>query len=95
MRIDYAYGDLSLKGFFAYDEGARDVKRAGVLVIHDAGGLSENIKEKTRRLATLGYASFALDLFGGSPRVTDGMATHRDSRRSDTASAAPPWWIGR
>jgi dienelactone hydrolase len=44
-----------------------------VLVVHDAGGLSENIKEKTRRLAALGYCAFALDLFGGGEPVSDGM----------------------
>jgi dienelactone hydrolase len=70
--LPYAYADLALKGFLAYDEGQTS-PRPGVLVIHDAGGLSDNIKEKARRLASLGYTAFALDLFGGGQTVTDGM----------------------
>ena len=67
--IDYAYEGLALRGFLAVE-----AERApGVLVVHDAGGLSENIKEKARRLAALGYCAFALDLFGGGATVTDGM----------------------
>jgi dienelactone hydrolase len=69
--IDYVYEGLALRGFLATDE-ARGAA-PGVLVIHDAGGLGENIKEKTRRLAALGYCAFALDLFGGGAPVTDGM----------------------
>jgi dienelactone hydrolase len=70
--IDYAYEGEALRGFLALD-GTGEGRRPGVLVIHDAGGLSENIKEKTRRLAALGYCAFALDLFGGGRPVTDGM----------------------
>jgi dienelactone hydrolase len=67
--IDYAYEGLALRGYLAFDQSPRP----GVLVVHDAGGLSENIKEKTRRVAALGYCAFALDLFGGGQPVTDGM----------------------
>jgi dienelactone hydrolase len=73
LDIPYGYADLALKGFLAYDEG-RTLPRPGVLVIHDAGGLSENIKEKARRLVSLGYTAFALDLFGEGKTVTDGMS---------------------
>lgn len=72
--IDYAYGGLALRGFLAFDE-ARAVGRQqpGVLVVHDAGGLGAHIQEKARRLAALGYCAFALDMWGGGQRVTDGM----------------------
>jgi dienelactone hydrolase len=70
--IPYTYAGIALKGFLAHDP-ARGTPRPGVLVVHDAGGLSENIKEKTRRLAALGYVAFALDLFGDGKPVTDGL----------------------
>jgi dienelactone hydrolase len=70
--IDYAYEGLALRGYLARDE-ARATPRPGVLVVHDAGGLSDNIKEKARRVAALGYCAFALDLFGGGQPVGDGM----------------------
>ncbi|HEY1959336.1 MAG TPA: dienelactone hydrolase family protein [Polyangiaceae bacterium] len=66
--IDYAYDGVALRGFLATEKA----KAPGVLVVHDAGGLSDNIKEKARRLASLGYCAFALDLFGGGAPVTDG-----------------------
>jgi dienelactone hydrolase len=70
--MDYEYQGLHLKGFLADDE-TRTGKRPGVLVVHDAGGLGEHIKEKARRLAALGYVAFALDLFGEGKPVSDGM----------------------
>jgi dienelactone hydrolase len=70
--IDYAYEGVALRGYLATDEG-RTSRAPGVLVVHDAGGLSENIKDKTRRVAALGYCAFALDLFGGGEPVADGM----------------------
>jgi dienelactone hydrolase len=45
----------------------------GVLVVHHAGGLGDEIQDKTRRLASLGYCAFALDMFGTGEPVTDGL----------------------
>jgi dienelactone hydrolase len=70
--IDYRYEDLALRGYLAVDS-AHAEPVPGVLVVHDAGGLSENIKEKTRRIAALGCCGFALDMFGGGQPVSDGM----------------------
>jgi dienelactone hydrolase len=70
--IDYSFEGTGLQGYLAVEDGGK--ARPGVLVIHDAGGLSNNIKDKARKVAALGYCTFALDLFGGGQRVTDGMA---------------------
>jgi dienelactone hydrolase len=64
--LAYTFEGRTLTGFLAYDE-TRTGKRPGVLVVHDAGGLGEHIKEKARRLAQLGYVAFALDLYGDFP----------------------------
>lgn len=69
--VDYTHDGLRLQGFLAHD--GVSAKRPGVLVVHDAGGLGEHIREKARRLAALGYVAFALDLFGEGKTVTDGM----------------------
>jgi len=61
--VPYAFEGKTLTGFLAYDETASG-PRPGVLIVHDAGGLGEHIKEKARRLAQLGYTAFALDLYG-------------------------------
>lgn len=82
--IDYAYEGLALRGFLAHGDGTAP----GVLVVHDAGGLSENIQDKTRRLAALGYCAFALDMFGGGKTVTDGL------RRIGELAQDPKRWRG-
>ena len=64
--VPYSHAGAELTGFLAYDETAAG-PRPGVLVVHDAGGLGEHIKEKARRLAGLGYTAFALDLYGSAP----------------------------
>lgn len=45
-------------------------RHAGMIVIQDAGGVSEHIKDLTRRIAQLGYVALAPDLYtreGGPP----------------------------
>jgi carboxymethylenebutenolidase len=41
----------------------------GVVVIHEAAGLTEHIKDVTRRFAEKGYAALAVDLFAGRNRA--------------------------
>lgn len=60
-RISYDVDGVTLEGFFA---GASRRLAPGILVAHESPGLTEHIKERTRRLAEIGYAAFALDLFG-------------------------------
>jgi dienelactone hydrolase len=65
--IDYANDRQALRGYLAVDE-ARAGCGPGVLVVHHAGGVDDEIQEKTRRLASLGYCAFALDMFGKGDR---------------------------
>jgi len=54
-------------GFLAQpDTGGR---LPGVVVIHEAFGLTDGIKEITRRFAREGYVALAVDLFGGRNRA--------------------------
>jgi carboxymethylenebutenolidase len=41
----------------------------GLVVVHEAFGLNDNIRDVCRRLAEEGYAAFAVDLFEGHSRV--------------------------
>jgi carboxymethylenebutenolidase len=46
----------------------------GVIVIHEAGGLGEHIKDVTNRFANLGYVGLGVDLYtreGGPPPMDD------------------------
>ena len=47
---------------------------AGVIVIHEAGGLGDHIRDVTRRFANLGYVALGVDLYtreGGPPPAGD------------------------
>jgi carboxymethylenebutenolidase len=56
-----------LAGFLALPAG--EGAFPGVVVIHEAYGLNENIKEIAQRFAAEGYAALAVDLFSGANRV--------------------------
>lgn len=61
--VDYFDGDVLLEGFLAYDDAVIG-RRAGVMVNHTWVGLNDFVKEKTLKLATLGYFAFAVDMYG-------------------------------
>jgi carboxymethylenebutenolidase len=56
-----------LEGYLARPDGAGPLP--GVVVIHEAFGLNDNIKDIARRFADAGYAALAVDLFGGRNRI--------------------------
>jgi dienelactone hydrolase len=66
--IEYHAEGRRLVGHLAYDD-ARNGKRPAVLLCHEGGGLDDNVKERTERLAALGYVAFALDYFGDGKRM--------------------------
>lgn len=59
--------DLRGGGYAALPDG--DGPNPGVVVIHEAYGLNENIKDITRRFADNGYAALAVDLFSDRNRA--------------------------
>lgn len=65
--IDYEDGDTVLEGRIAWDDKFTG-PRPGVLVSHAWGGRSDYEDGKADRLAALGYAAFALDLYGKGVR---------------------------
>src|SRR5438445_7533589 len=54
-------------GYLALPDG--DGPHPGVVVIHEAYGLNDHIKDITRRFADAGYAALAVDLFTGRNRA--------------------------
>jgi carboxymethylenebutenolidase len=67
--ISFQSGDDHLEAFFARPE--RGEPFPGVVVIHEASGLNDNIKDIARRFANQGYAAFAVDLFANRNRSPD------------------------
>lgn len=65
--IDYRDGDTALEGRLVWDDGFTG-PRPGILVSHAWGGRSDYEDSKADGLAGLGYAAFALDLYGKGVR---------------------------
>jgi len=62
--VTYKADDTTLRGFLAYDDST-DAERPGVIVVHEWWGLNDYIRWRARRLAELGYAALAVDMYGG------------------------------
>jgi carboxymethylenebutenolidase len=60
-------GASTIGGYLALPDGAGP--HPAVVVIHEAFGLNDNIKQIARRFADHGYAALAVDLFSGRNRV--------------------------
>jgi dienelactone hydrolase len=68
--IEYKDGDLTLRGFLAYDD-AQSGRRPGILVMPGGFGLGANAKGRADMLARLGYVALAGDPYGGGLEVDD------------------------
>ncbi len=68
--ISYRDGDTPLTGLLAWDHTRSD-KRPGILVVHGGAGLDNHARNRTRRIAEIGFVAFACDMFG------DGVAGER------------------
>ncbi|BBL69950.1 dienelactone hydrolase family protein [Methylogaea oryzae] len=68
--IDYCDGATRLQGYLAYDD-AKPGPLPGVLIAHPWAGRNEFVMDKARCIAELGYAGFALDMYGDA-RVGEG-----------------------
>lgn len=66
--VEYRDGDVVLEGYLAWDD-AHAGPRPGVLVAHAWMGLGEYEKRRAHELAALGYAAFALDVYGKGVRA--------------------------
>lgn len=60
-EITFQNGDATLKAYFA--QPAQGTPKAGILVIHEIWGLTDHIRDVTRRFAAQGYYALAPDFF--------------------------------
>ena len=58
QRIEYQDGNVTLRGFVAFDEQTSH-QRPGVLVMPEAFGLGAHATQRAERLASLGYIALA------------------------------------
>ena len=61
--VEYSVQGMVLKGYLAYDESTQ-VKRPGVLVVHEWWGLNDYARKRAKMVTELGYAALAIDMYG-------------------------------
>lgn len=62
QKVEYRDGETVLEGHLAYQDTGR--AKPAVLVAHDWSGRREFACQAAERMAALGYAGFALDMYG-------------------------------
>jgi dienelactone hydrolase len=87
--IHYRDGEAELTGIL---EPPHDHNGRAVLVVHEANGLGDNVRRRTRMLAELGYIALAADLYGGAHlwRRPGGGADELSPRRHGAVSKSGP-----
>lgn len=66
--IEYKHDDVALEGYWAWDDSS-DAARPAVIVVHEWWGLNDYARSRARQLAELGYAAFAVDMYGTGKRA--------------------------
>ena len=67
--VEYKDGDITLKGFLAYNTDST-LKLPAVLIVHEWWGLNDYPKMRAQQLAELGYVAFAVDMYGDGKVAT-------------------------
>jgi carboxymethylenebutenolidase len=97
-------GDTPVNGYLATPAtSAEGASRPAIVVIHEAGGLGEHIKDVTNRFANLGYTALGVDLYtreGGPPPDDVGARMERlfsmpDERTLGDLDGAAQLLLGR
>lgn len=70
QEIEYEHGGTKLLGYLAYDDSVQG-KQPGVVVVHEWMGHNDYARRRAEQLAGLGYAAFALDMYGKGVRAKD------------------------
>ncbi len=69
-NIRYVVNEKEFLGYLAYPINSLDPV-PGVVIVHGIWGQTEHERKRARMLAELGYAAFALDLYGGGVSSDD------------------------
>lgn len=80
--VEYKSGDLTLKGYVAIPDSASATKKVpGILVVHEWWGHNDYARQRADKLAHLGYAAVAVDMYG------DGKTADHPKKASEFATA--------
>jgi dienelactone hydrolase len=78
QTVEYKQGDTVLEGYLAWDDAVQ-VKRPGVIVVHDWMGVGPFARGKCDDLAKLGYVALAADIYGKGIRPANAQEAGRQA----------------
>ncbi|RYX83476.1 dienelactone hydrolase family protein [bacterium] len=83
-NVSYQSGDVQCEGFMAYDDKFEG-KRPAILIAHQWMGLTDYEKTRAVQLASGGFVTFALDLYGKAnrPKNMDEAKTQSSAMKAD------------
>jgi dienelactone hydrolase len=86
QEVGYRDGDISLRGFLAWDNNTAS-RRPGVLVVHGGAGLDDHARARATGIAKPGFVAFACDMYGegvagNRERVMGLLMRYRDDRQA-------------
>lgn len=90
--LEYAFGETRMRGHFAIASDG-PAQRPGILIVHDAFGLDAFYIDVADRLAGMGYAALAIDLWGDRRQFLNGEEEARNSIAALLGDSAT--WMGR
>ena len=67
--VEYKHGDVALEGYLTGPESG--TAEAGVLIVHEWWGHDDYVRHRADMLAKMGYAAFALDMYGKGKHTED------------------------
>lgn len=68
-EVEYKQGDVTLKGYLAYDDKIKG-KRPGILVVHEWWGHNAYARKRADMLASMGYTALAVDMYGDGKQAS-------------------------
>jgi dienelactone hydrolase len=83
-NVEYRDSNTVLEGYLAYDDAVKG-KMPAVLIVHEWTGIGPYVKKRAEKLAALGYAAFAIDMYGKGirPANADDAAKQAAIYRAD------------
>lgn len=79
-KVEYNDGETKLEGYLVHDDAVKG-PRPAVVVFHEWWGLNDYIMGRARQLASLGYITFAADVYGKGVRTSDRGSAGKEAGR--------------
>ena len=65
QAVSYEHNGVKLEGVLAYDDSlTTNTKLPGVIIFPEWWGINDYVKDRAKKIASLGYIAFVADMYG-------------------------------